>query len=79
MKRRRLWSGKTCPFERDQQSPAVKATNPFTTIQREDVGLNARVTPHINSDNLVRLLIHQECLRLTPRAYPALGHKRQQI
>ena len=36
------------------------ATNPFTTIQREDVGLTLEVTPHIHDGNLVRLKVHQE-------------------
>jgi len=35
-------------------------TNPFTTIQREDVGLTLQVTPHIHDGNSVRLEIHQE-------------------
>ena len=36
------------------------ATNPFTTIQREDVGLTLEVTPHIQDGGLIRLDIHQE-------------------
>lgn len=36
------------------------ATNPFTTIQREDVGLTLEVTPHIHDGSLIRLELHQE-------------------
>ena len=35
------------------------ASNPFTTIQREDVGLTLEVTPHVHDGNLVRLEVHQ--------------------
>lgn len=36
------------------------ATNPFTTIQRQDVGVTLQVTPQIQDDNLVRLTVSQE-------------------
>lgn len=35
-------------------------TNPFTTIERQDVGLTLRVTPTISEGDLVRLDIEQE-------------------
>ncbi len=34
--------------------------NPFTTIQREDVGLQLTVTPHVHDGNAVRLDVNQE-------------------
>jgi general secretion pathway protein D len=40
--------------------------NPFQTIQRKDVGLSLKVTPHINSGDSVRLDIHQEVSNLLP-------------
>jgi len=40
--------------------------NPFQTIQRKDVGLTLKVTPHINSGDSVRLDIHQEVSNLLP-------------
>ena len=40
--------------------------NPFQTIQRKDVGLTLKVTPHINSGDAVRLDIHQEVSNLLP-------------
>jgi general secretion pathway protein D len=49
------------------------AINPFTTIQREDVGLTLEVTPHINEGNLVRLKIHQEVSEVDERSFQAIG------
>jgi len=40
--------------------------NPFQTIQRKDVGLTLKVTPHVNSGDSVRLDIHQEVSTLLP-------------
>jgi general secretion pathway protein D len=40
--------------------------NPFQTIQRKDVGLTLKVTPHVNSGDSVRLDIHQEVSNLLP-------------
>lgn len=34
-------------------------TNPFTTIERQNVGLTLKVTPHVHDGNSVRLDIHQ--------------------
>ncbi|MEE4300053.1 MAG: type II secretion system secretin GspD [Pseudomonadales bacterium] len=36
------------------------ANNPFTTIQREDVGITLKVTPHIHDGDAVRLEVNQE-------------------
>lgn len=36
------------------------ANNPFQTIQREDVGLQLTVTPHVHDGNSVRLEVSQE-------------------
>ena len=36
------------------------ANNPFTTIQREDVGITLKVIPHIHDGNAVRLEVEQE-------------------
>jgi len=38
---------------------------PFQTIERQDVGLTLNVTPQINADNTVRLVIKQEVSNLT--------------
>jgi general secretion pathway protein D len=39
---------------------------PFQTIERKDVGLILKVTPHINEGDSVRLDIHQEVSSLAP-------------
>ena len=41
-------------------------TNPFQTIERKDVGLVLKVTPHINEGDSVRMDIHQEVSSLAP-------------
>lgn len=55
--------------------------NPFTTIEREDVGLTLRVTPTISEGNLVRLQIEQETSSIadavTTEASDIITNKRQ--
>lgn len=46
--------------------------NPFQTIERKDVGLILRVTPHVNEGDAVRLDIVQEVSTLAPRAAGAV-------
>ncbi|MEZ5461147.1 type II secretion system secretin GspD [Dokdonella sp.] len=43
-----------------------QVTNPFQTIERKDVGLILKVTPHVNEGDSVRLDIHQELSSLAP-------------
>jgi len=45
---------------------AGQPTNPFQTIEREDVGLKLKVTPHINEGDSVRLDLVQEVSSLAP-------------
>ncbi|MFN3714895.1 MAG: type II secretion system secretin GspD [Alcanivoracaceae bacterium] len=53
--------GQNVPFVTGQStSTGAGVTNPFTTIQREDVGITLRVTPHLAGDNTVRLVLEQE-------------------
>ena len=49
------------------------ATNPFTTINRQDVGLTLEVTPHIHDGNLVRLKVHQEVSEVDMRSLGTIG------
>jgi general secretion pathway protein D len=44
------------------------ASNPFTTIQREDVGLQLTVTPHVHDGTSVRLVVAQEITNIVPEA-----------
>lgn len=47
--------------------------NPFQTIERQDVGLTLNVTPQINADRTVRLVIKQEVSSLTANSSAAGG------
>lgn len=46
-------------------------TNPFQTIDRKDVGVILRVTPHVNEGSSVRLDIFQEVSSLAPNVQGA--------
>jgi len=50
----------TGSFSNTGTSGGATATNPFQTIQRQDVGLTLRVTPQINEGTTIRLAIFQE-------------------
>ena len=47
-------------------------TNPFQTIEREDVGVILTVTPHVNEGDSVRLDIRQEVSSLSPNVSGAV-------
>jgi general secretion pathway protein D len=49
------------------------ATNPFTTIERQDVGLTLQVTPHVHDGNLVRLEVHQEVSEVDQSGSQVIG------
>lgn len=46
-------------------SDGSSVDNPFQTIERQDVGLTLNVTPQINADRTVRMVIKQEVSNLT--------------
>ncbi len=53
--------GQNVPFRTGSfTTTGTGAQNPFTTIQREDVGITLRVIPHIHDGNAVRLEVEQE-------------------
>ncbi len=53
--------GQNVPFVTGQStSTGAGVTNPFTTIQREDVGITLKVTPHLAGPQTVRLVLEQE-------------------
>lgn len=53
--------GQNVPFRTGSfTTTGTGAQNPFTTIQREDVGITLRVIPHIHDGNAVRLQVEQE-------------------
>jgi len=41
-------------------------TNPFQTVQREDVGLTLRITPQINEGDAIKLKVEQEVSTVSP-------------
>lgn len=45
--------------------------NPFTTIQRQDVGVTLKVTPHIHDGTVVRLDVEQEVSSVVPASTQA--------
>lgn len=52
--------GQNVPFRTGESTVTGDGTtNPFTTIERRDVGLTLKVTPTISSDGLVRLVVEQ--------------------
>ena len=58
--------GQNVPFVTGSfTSTADSATNPFQTIERENVGITLTVTPHINEGNAVVLDISQEVSSLS--------------
>ncbi|MEX0943959.1 MAG: type II secretion system secretin GspD [Pseudomonadales bacterium] len=66
--------GQNVPFRTGSTTTASNGTtNPFTTIQREDVGLTLQVTPHVHDGKLVRLQIHQEVSEVNQSSLASIG------
>lgn len=52
--------GQNVPFKTGQTTnTSAGLNNPFTTIERRDVGLTLKVTPSISADGLVKLIVEQ--------------------
>jgi len=61
--------GQNVPFQTGSYTTdAAGANNPFTTIEREDIGVTLKVTPHINEGGALRLDIEQEISSIAPSA-----------
>lgn len=59
--------GRTVPFRTGSFTTNTDgASNPFTTIQREDVGLELVVTPHVHDGESVRLEVSQSVEDVIP-------------
>lgn len=52
--------GENVPFITGSQLTNGAARDPFTTIQREDIGISLKVTPRVNNNNSVTLDIEQK-------------------
>ncbi len=60
--------GREVPFVTGSfTNTAAGATNPFSTVERKNVGLKLKVTPQINAGNEVFLRIEQEVSDVLPR------------
>ncbi|MGA0839224.1 MAG: secretin N-terminal domain-containing protein [Pseudomonadales bacterium] len=61
--------GNEVPFRTGSYSTTGDgSSNPFTTIQRQDVGLQLTVTPHVHDGTAVRLQVSQEITGIVPEA-----------
>ncbi|EKU29836.1 general secretion pathway protein D, partial [Alcaligenes sp. HPC1271] len=59
--------GRTVPFVTGQYTTTGDgASNPFQTIQREDVGLTLKVRPQISEGGTVKMALYQEVSSLDP-------------
>lgn len=62
--------GQNVPFRTGSFSTAGNTTTPFTTIEREDVGITLRVHPRIYDGDVVRLDVSQEVSSLVNSVVP---------
>ncbi|MDV3440183.1 type II secretion system secretin GspD [Pseudomonas otitidis] len=61
--------GQNVPFQTGSYTTgSTGASNPFTTIERKDIGVTLKVTPHINEGATLRLEIEQEISSIAPAA-----------
>ncbi|MCW8126003.1 type II secretion system secretin GspD [Microbulbifer halophilus] len=58
--------GQNVPFVTGEQLLSGSNNDPFTTIQREDVGTELKVTPRVNNNNSVTLDIEQKVENVQP-------------
>ena len=68
--------GREVPFVTGSYTSTGNSTNPsnpFTTIQRSNVGLTLKITPQINKGSVIRMDIDQEISSLLPGAAAAFG------
>ncbi|WP_323844155.1 type II secretion system secretin GspD [Microbulbifer magnicolonia] len=65
--------GQNVPFITGEQLLSGSNNDPFTTIQREDVGTTLKVTPRVNNNNSVTLEIEQKVENVLPFAEGVTG------
>ncbi|WP_095078032.1 type II secretion system secretin GspD [Pseudomonas sp. Irchel s3h17] len=59
--------GQNVPFKTGSYATNSNgADNPFTTVERKDVGISLKVRPHINEGSLLRLELEQEISDIAP-------------
>ncbi len=65
--------GQNVPFQTGSYTTdSSGSSNPFTTIEREDIGVTLKVTPHINDGATLRLEVEQEISSIAPSAGDAV-------
>lgn len=65
--------GENIPIKTGSYQTTGGQQNPFTTKERKDVGIQLKVTPHINAGNSLRLAIEQEVSNLDPNGATQVG------
>lgn len=59
--------GQNVPFKTGSYATnSTGADNPFTTVERKDVGISLKIRPHINEGSLLRLEVEQEISDIAP-------------
>ncbi|MFJ4452404.1 type II secretion system secretin GspD [Pseudomonas sp. NPDC089392] len=59
--------GQNVPFKTGSYvTPGSGSENPFTTVERKDIGISLKVRPHINEGNSLRLEVEQESSEIAP-------------
>ncbi|MGL6161828.1 type II secretion system secretin GspD [Microbulbifer sp.] len=64
--------GQNVPFVTGEQLLSGSSRDPFTTIQREDIGTELKVTPRVNNNNSVTLEIEQKVENVLPSSEGAV-------
>ncbi|MDZ3994223.1 type II secretion system secretin GspD [Pseudomonas sp. Teo4] len=59
--------GQNVPFKTGSYTTSGSSSdNPFTTVERKDIGISLKVRPHINEGSSLRLEVEQESSELAP-------------
>jgi len=59
--------GQNVPFKTGSYTTSGSgADNPFTTVERKDIGISLKIRPHINEGQSLRLEVEQESSELAP-------------
>lgn len=59
--------GQNVPFKTGSYvTPGSGSENPFTTVERKDIGISLKVRPHINEGHSLRLEVEQESSEIAP-------------
>jgi general secretion pathway protein D len=64
----KIVSGQNVPFLTGQTSTTGGTANPFTTVERKDVGLTLRVKPQIGENGTIRMTVFQENSGVDPES-----------